>query len=167
MLTTNLGALDERVKEMDCGWTVPVENCSKHMLDKINEILHNPNLLAEKTMHIKELQYKTNTEMAEEYKSLYERFTVPENKGHLFNARRIYEGYVLGEKKRSRGVNDNSFAIDMQIRVDALEHELDAIRASTTYKIAIAMRKINLPFKRQIKIGMLKVYKLLKRRKIV
>ena len=137
------------------------------MLDKINEILHNPNLLAEKTMHIKELQYKTNTEMAEEYKSLYEIFTVPENKGHLFNARRIYEGYVLGEKKRSRSTNDNSFAIDMQIRVDALEHELDAIRASTTYKIAIAMRKINLPFKRQIKIGMLKVYKLLKRRKIV
>lgn len=167
VLTTDLGALGERVRKMDCGWTVPVEDCAKHMLNKVDEILHNPKLLVEKTLHVKELQHKTTAEMAKEYIDLYEKFTVPEKKRYLFNARRIYEGYLLGEKIRGRGLNDNSFAVDMQIRIDALEHDLDTIHASTAYKIAIAMRKIKFPFKRQIKVVMLKVYKLLKRKKMV
>lgn len=167
VLTTDIGALGERVRDMDCGWVVPLENCAKNMLAKVEEIRNNPTLLAEKEARIKRLCHKTNAEMAAEYDLLYERFANPNNKGKPFNTRRIYEGYLLGEKLRSKGQNGEPIGSHLQSRVNELEQELEGIRISTTYKIALAMRSLKIPFKRQIKLGMFKVYKFLKSKRTV
>lgn len=163
VLTTDLGAPADRVREMDCGWVVSVEDCARNMLAKVEEICRKPELLEEKSAHVKALHHKTNAEMAAEYDLLYKGFALADNKGRSFNARRIYEGYLLGGKVRGRGQDGKLTGVDMQTRVDELEQELEAIHRSTAYKVAQVMRRLRIPCKRQIKTLMFQVYKLLKR----
>ena len=100
VLVTDLGALADRVKEMKCGWIVPHDATTQEILHQVDKIRLNPEMLEQMTDHVKNLRHKTISQMTGDYQLLYQRFDNVEtqNKGHLFDARRIYQGYLLGER---------------------------------------------------------------------
>ena len=103
--------------------------------------------------------------MTGDYQLLYQRFDNVEtqNKGHLFDARRIYQGYLLGERIEGKAKIDSQFNAELENHVEELERELQSIRNSTGYKAVLAFRRMKIPFKRQLKVLMFRCYQLLRK----
>lgn len=165
VLVTDLGALADRVKEMKCGWIVPHDATTQEILHQVDKIRLNPEMLEQMTDHVKNLRHKTISQMTGDYQLLYQRFDNVEtqNKGHLFDARRIYQGYLLGERIEGKAKIDSQFNAELENHVEELERELQSIRNSTGYKAVLAFRRMKIPFKRQLKVLMFRCYQLLRK----
>ena len=122
-------------------------------------------MLEQMTDHVKNLRHKTISQMTGDYQLLYQRFDNVEtqNKGHLFDARRIYQGYLLGERIEGKAKIDSQFNAELENHVEELERELQSIRNSTGYKAVLAFRRMKIPFKRQLKVLMFRCYQLLRK----
>ncbi len=74
-IVTPYGALEERVKKLDCGWVLEKEDCNaKGVLKCIESIIDNPDHYVRKCKNIKQIKFPTIEDMSLSYKEIYERF---------------------------------------------------------------------------------------------
>lgn len=71
VIATDVGALGERVRKMNCGWTVPLERAGEEALRLIEDIRHNPQEYHKKVDNILCLDLKSIVEMVAEYQKFY------------------------------------------------------------------------------------------------
>jgi hypothetical protein len=147
---------------MDCGWVIPLESDSNDVLNKINYIQENPKEYQEKLKIVLNLKMRSIVDMIKDYGIMYNQCSIAEIKRGKFDLNVIYNGYLLAKEI----INDNSQDVQEIVnRVKDLEGELNAIYSSKGYKVLMLFRRLNVPFKSQLKIFILRCYKILKRLK--
>lgn len=71
VLTFDIGAIAERVKEYDLGYIIPLDSSIDEIIAKIKEIKNDKKEYARKVNNIKKYKVKTIKEMAENYRNIY------------------------------------------------------------------------------------------------
>lgn len=165
VIATDIGALGERVREMDCGWLVPVENAYEETLALINKLKDKGSEYQEKRAHIRTLRIKTLEEMASQYGELYrelyrERRQDCEIGSDKQTREYLLNGYLVACGLKSAGSDDLSC---LRERMDEMENRLTAITTSFTYKCMQALGEIPIPCRKQIKKLLYIVYRTVKR----
>ena len=152
-LVTDIGAVGERVKDMECGWTVPYQAKCDEALERIQTIRRDHNDYKKKWQNVNYIKLKTCKEMCSEYISIYK---------PSFKAERIYnwkeennewllKGYLLIDER-------NSSAVELRDQLKLAENQVNEIYHSFSYQIALMLMKIPIPFRRQIKDVLRKAY---------
>lgn len=72
VIASNIGALGERVEEIDCGWLVPVEASAQQVIDLINYIINNPKEYEKKKQNILNHKARNAKDMAKDYLEIYD-----------------------------------------------------------------------------------------------
>lgn len=161
VLVTDIGALGDRVRSLGCGWTVPADADSADILKKIYEIRDNEADYQKMTCKMHKAKVRTQSEMCEAYKKQYDRVL-----GNRTSAEAAYDPAWLIEgaavHKRISITGDTAGA--MQTRLEELELQLENIKRSAAYRLIWKLAKVNIPFKRQVKLMLKELYRALKKR---
>lgn len=153
IVATDIGALGERVRKLNCGWLVPVEDAANASLAVIQNIIHDRreyNQIRERISHIKE---RTVRDMTNDYCEIYQ---------SLF--REVsYEAASMKKILNSEVTADGFVGEDQELmnRLMTAETELQFIKDSRSYKIVQSLKKINIPFKRPLRAIVFKIAQLL------
>lgn len=160
VIATAIGALGDRVKEMNCGWTIPVNDDYKEILKLIINIKSNPDELNEKLDTVNKLRIKNIKEMVADYADIYEKYKKKVYGNVKFDSHLMYSGYLLG----NRGLFDrNNNCQEILDRIEQLKNEINSIYSSVGYKILVHIKMLNIPFKSQIKHLIIKCFRIVKR----
>lgn len=159
VLATDIGAVGERMKEMDCGWLLPKESSYKDINRQIGMIFKDKSILEKKKNITKKIFLRSVDDMLEEYKKLYVLFR-KKNDDREMDAEFIYRGYLL---KDTKALLNFGYEETLQEK----NYELDQIKNSTTYKLLIRISKIKIPFRNQVKNVLLKLFRRMRRLGIV
>ncbi|MEG1406739.1 MAG: glycosyltransferase [Ruthenibacterium sp.] len=132
VIVTDIGALGERVRDMDCGWVIPVDATAEDVLSMLQYLRENPNEFARVQQNVNRLQLRTVEEMTQQYATMYEnQTTFPRNA--KFSKLLIKNAAVQNKKE----TQDTPQAETAYIRL--LEQELQSIRQSFSYRM---LRKV-------------------------
>ncbi|SEB00583.1 Glycosyltransferase, GT2 family [Pseudobutyrivibrio sp. ACV-2] len=145
-IVTDIGALGERMKRTDAGWTVTIDDAAGQIANIIHLIQTDRNVLDVKKTSAKNYVNKTLSMMAKEYQTVYENLFNEETRqsGYgNFNAEELYKCYM----KRT-------FFIDTAEKMDGIMAGISQadkdILNSFTFKVAKKIRSIDIPFKVQL-----------------
>ena len=72
VIGTDVGAVGERIRKLNCGWIVSVTDAVKEVKDILLKIMNDSSLLEEKRKMISNIELKTLEKMALEYVDIYE-----------------------------------------------------------------------------------------------
>ena len=163
VLGINLGAVGERIKRTGCGWVVSLDASYTEILD----LIQNLNRSGEEYRHVKEraenLRIRTTEEMAADYSCFYEsqmkdskpaRIPADKEKKEL-----LLDGYLQADgslAKQGQGYHE------IATQLETVTVQLQAIQSSLAYKFGVFLSQLKIPFKRQIKTVLLKIYRKLK-----
>ncbi|MGN0482364.1 MAG: glycosyltransferase [Lachnospiraceae bacterium] len=163
VLTTEIGALPERLEELKCGWSVPNGSTVTEILDKIREIKEDPTAYQKTVDHIRGLKPKTAKEMCETYKKRYcAQLQETNEKIQEIDFKWFTEGMmtVLGRMNLPDAGGGSVLK-----RAEEAERQLEVISQSTTYRIVLALAHIKIPFREQLGAGVRKIYRIVRKRK--
>jgi GT2 family glycosyltransferase/glycosyltransferase involved in cell wall biosynthesis len=150
VLTTDIGALQERMNLLNCGWTVPYQSTADDVLKLIERIKDKGEEYQEKLQNVQTAQIRSVNEMCKEYGELYGQYLFAHNRVERYTDDRewILNAYLLAEGPCGflRGSEENLYQ-----KLDDMEREIREIRNSTAFKIASGIGRKNLPLKKQIK----------------
>ena len=161
-IVTDQGALGERAKALDCGWVVPADASWRDVLNLIDKIRQDPTLYQKKLQKVQQLHLRDTSEMAADYIQIYENCPAVEHDSLDFSTSDLYYGYLLGNPDSAIAAGSGVGA-DVYKRLNMVESELQAIYSSIGYKALIAIKRLPIPFKPQIKAFMFKCYNFLKK----
>ena len=159
VVVTDIGAVGDRVKEMNCGWIVSKDSNYNDILNVINHIKDNPKEYQEKLNIVKNLKMKSILEMIYDYKEIYNQYELDNIKREGFDSKIIYDGYSLGNSITNYNSESEQKLFN---RMKELEDELNSVYSSKGYKALMLFRRLNIPFKSQLKAIIVKFYKILK-----
>lgn len=163
-IVTDIGALGERMRELNCGWLVSVEHAYEEALEIIERIHDKNEEYQEKLNTARSLQVKTLDEMKKEYLDLYTSlFKQPEASTFTVKEelkKNILGGYLLGQNKKICLEADGDL---LQERLEELDAQIKAITNSFTYKCMRAIGEIHIPGRKHIKKFLYMIYRLAKR----
>lgn len=164
VIATDIGALGERMRELDCGWLVSVENAYQDTLAVINRIKDKGMEYQEKKVHVKKLVLKTLPEMKDEYWKEYEKVMkgkVVESKTDSMELQKfVVDAYRLSSGKKMNVEADGEL---LQERLEQLETQMNAITTSFTYKCMRVLGELPIPGRKYIKKILYTVYRIVKR----
>lgn len=149
VIVTDVGALGERVRELQCGWIVPPDATYEDVLGIICEIKDKGEVYKEKKMSAVRAQIKDTEEMCNEYRRIYNQ--TMSNSKHNFEKNVDYAWVLQG---RGKALNDSRLqGIDGQLyeQLAMMDQQLREVKGSMTYKVAKTVSCIRLPFKQQLK----------------
>ena len=154
----DIGAVGERIKKTDCGWTIPLSSSWNDILEKIKWIKENKKEYSFKKNNVEHCKLKSLDEMLLEYEKLYIAITAKNNM-QIFDNKKIDNEYILG------AVDPRYMSNEMMLdKLYKVEQNLEKVQRSKAYKIARRLETMNIPFKDElIKIGCSLVYKRRKR----
>lgn len=165
VLVTDIGALGDRVREMDCGWVVAHQASTDEVLKKINEIKKNKEEYQKKLEYIPTIKIRNVNEMCEIYAGIYE-----ENIGGqqpLWSKQQEKAEWLLSGVMNAKGrwlvLNENAREVECHLK--EVQGKLFEIENSITYRILMRIRKINIPGKNHIKVWFTKIYRTIRKRK--
>ena len=153
VLAMDVGAVGERVKKLECGWTMD-ENCTtEELLEKINDIVNHPEEYAKVKEHIAAGEHKTTTQMAQEYEAFYK---------ELYSGDVVYQKYDAKAFYCAYDVSVEAEAVESKYRKKAeeLQQQLDKIENSFWYRSTKNLHLVNFPGKQKIRSM---VYRILKK----
>lgn len=159
VLVTDIGALGDRVKEMDCGWLIKPNSDYREILKLVDYIKDTPDEYNDKLKIVSNLQVRSISDMITDYKQIYSEYNYAKIEDGNFNSKMIYDGYLLGNSKITCNSDNEQYFVN---RIHQLEYELNSVYQSKSYKALIFIRGLNIPFKSQIKKIMIKCYKIIK-----
>lgn len=162
VVVTDIGAVGDRVKEMNCGWTVSKDSSYKDIIEVINYIKDNPEEYQNKLNIVKNLKIKSISDMIQDYMQIYNQYVSIIINKNKFNSRIIYNGYLLENNTLDYTYQKVQEYSD---RIKELKDELNSVYSSKVYKVFLILKNLNVPFKSQIKVILVKIYKILKRMK--
>lgn len=162
VIVTDIGALSERVRKLECGWIVPHGTPAKKVLDKIYEISSDTNAYAKVKEHLYSIEIRNVEEMCHEYKDSYDNiiknnFVVEPN----YDYKWLEQGTKIAELKETVFYNDRDA---MELRLKEVENQLVIIENSVTYRIVRKIVTLNIPFRNQLKMIFKKVYGVIRKR---
>lgn len=159
VIVTDIGAVGDRVRAMNCGWIVSKDSNYNDILNVINHIKDNPKEYQEKFSIVKNLKMKSISEMIEDYKRIYNQYALANINREVFNSNIIYGGYLMGNSTTNY-ISETGQEIFKKMK--ELEDELNSVYSSKGYKALMLIRRLNIPFKSQLKAIAIKFYKILK-----
>lgn len=162
VLVSDLGALGERMRKMNCGWIVPPCDDATNLLEVIESIRKDTDGLKQMTIRAQQFQHESVEQMTARYEKIYDALAQSGSFDRPTNTLMLYQGYLLGEGHVPE-VNHREDAFDLQRRVQELETQLSEIQASLGYRVVVVFQRLNIPFKKQIKKLVFWCYKMLKR----
>ena len=156
VLTTDIGAVGERMKNSFCGWTVPYQSEPKDILKKIDDIFSDEEQYERVREALKDYRHRTIAEMDAEYAEVYrelmrnaagrkmvrETRVLPDE-----GKRRIYAAYAACADSEAETIGDQA---ELGQRVDELEKRLREITGSVEYKVVRQLSGMNIPLKKQM-----------------
>ena len=144
VIATNIGALGERMCEMDCGWIVSPENAYEESLAIIKRIKDRGLEYQGKKRNLQKFPVKSLEDMGLEYQSLYKYLLKKTNPSHITSSgyyKDMYGAYL------SACNPDICFTLEGNHcgeRIQALEAELNQIKNSFEYKCSKAFVRVPL-----------------------
>lgn len=162
VIVTDIGALGERARKMGCGWILPRGADYKDVLNLLDEIKKFPKKYLAIREHVRNLNLRSIAEMAQDYEGMYEQLFPRSICYENYNMKLFYSGFIP-EKNSSALIKQE----DASYRLACIEEELSLIKSSMGYKALEAIRSLKIPFKKQIKLGLYKCFKILKRLRLV
>lgn len=163
VIVTDVGALGDRVREMDCGWVVPSGASAKDVLDVITRLKDHGEEYQQKLQKVRNIQIKTIEEMCREYQNVYEK--------HLIKEKRAVDGYDYAWLLSGimcglgRGISVTGDVGNVLERLELAEKNLYEVTNSVTYRAVQMVAKIKIPFRKQIKAVLSKLYRVIRKRK--
>lgn len=158
-IVTDIGALGERMREMNCGWIVSTEHTYEEALKIIERIKDKGDEYQEKKAIVSNTHIKTLDEMRDDYLGIYapilflsrDRIELTlELKKHVINAHLM----AMGKRWCLEGNSD-----EVQEQVRLLQQDLYQIKNSFAYKCTRFLVGVPIPGKKHIKKGLYMVYK--------
>lgn len=161
VIVTDMGAVGERVKEMNCGWIIQLGNTNNEILNLLNYIKDNYNEYKEKLDIVHKVKIRSISDMTTDYKQIYSEFRKNTDSNQNFDSEIIYNGYCLENDKNFKFSDEQKFISKLY----QLELELKLLHESNCYNVIMFFRRLKIPFKRQIKFVVITSYKILKKLK--
>lgn len=163
VIATDVGALGERVREMDCGWVVPSDATAQDVLTLIHRLKTRGEKYQQKLENVHNIKIKTIDEMCKDYQKVYEEHLTAEKIAvDKYDYNWLLSGIMYG---LGRGISLNGTGDNLQERLEEVERNLYEVTNSFTYRAVQMIAKIKIPFRKQIKNTLLKVYRLIRKRK--
>lgn len=159
VLVTEIGALKERIKKLQCGWSVPVGASWKEILMLIEQIDKNEEKYKSVKKLVEEIKLRNVNEMVEDYRKLYESYLSKEWKTRECVEQKKY--IISPEDLIVKGGERNIFNMEEFKLLKEKERELKKIENSVTYSMAKKLAKIHFPGKTKVR----KIFYQLKNRK--
>ncbi|MCD7820159.1 MAG: glycosyltransferase [Lachnospiraceae bacterium] len=157
VLASDIGALGERVREMNCGWVLDDVHNTDSVLAKINELKKRPDEYWQCVEHVQKLQMRTTEEMTECYDALYkENLRQRESGMAAYDAEVIYRAYALANGK---GIAGTDVSGDILERLNNAERNLNILYNSGSYKLLNKLKSLPIPGKSHIKAILYRLYK--------
>lgn len=148
------GALGERVRDLNCGWSFSLYATEKEIAKLINYIVENPKEYEEKAMWVRKLRVKSCAEMSSDYRKLMD--TIQKKAVSFeFDKEFLYAGLDITAGVRTSV--DELANRTAQLR--EVQHELDVFVNSDAWRIAVLLGKIKFPFKQKMKKLLIKFIK--------
>lgn len=153
VVVTDIGALGERVRRDDLGWIVPTDALQKEYLKLLNYLKNNKEQIEEKKDRLKKFVLPTIDEMVDSYKLLYDTF---DKLGcdYKFDSSKTFDAFVNANKVDFTPEN----ITELRKQLESLENELGEIKGTSSYKIALKVSQMNIPYKAKIKRVLYWVY---------
>lgn len=161
LIVTDIGAVGERARQMpDCCWIVDLCGSAESALEIVGRIKDFPPEYTDKKAAAERIKMKTVEQMAREYSAEYKTVSREQISYNTPDFRLIFDAYLT---KYNPDVASSSVHSGEYARLVEAEAQLKAINASITYKAVLAVAKLPIPFKRQLKALLYKVYKLFRK----
>lgn len=150
VIVTDLGALGERVKKYNCGYTVSVENTAKEFMQIIDNLKEDKAAYEVLQKRAAAIKLRSVKEMANDYEKQYEdilRMNQIKRTGE-FNRRMIYSAYseAVGAAGET-GLRLSDKNIEYKLR-EAEEYRI--LKSTLTYQIIMKLINMRMPFKKQM-----------------
>lgn len=131
VLTMELGAQAERVKQSHAGWTVPPQATTNQILEVIRKIFADTTTLESKKAELTRRNWLSIGEMCAQYESIYSTLEVQKAPLSAFNHTYYLNAYI-SEKQSYINGNGNR---ELVAQVQNLTAELVAIKSSFSYRL--------------------------------
>lgn len=141
VLATNIGALGERVKKMNCGLTLSVDASAKDILREIIRLQKNSTELMEYKNNIQLLSMRTIRDMAQDYAIIYDQISKINHEVSSEDNQKLMENQALNTD--STATIDDAWLRHLLLA----ESELNAIKNANTYKFMKSLDHMKIPFK--------------------
>ncbi len=157
VLVTDVGALGERCRQMNCGWIVPDSADKEEVYKQIVALKEHREIYRQKLQQVKQIPIKTRYEMCQDYLKSYQ---IGKIEGKKFYGRQtqtenewLMEGYFLQSEDQKDDLN-------MQNRLASAEQQLYEITHSFSYRAILKLAVIPVPVRQRIKALLLRVYRI-------
>ncbi len=154
VLAFDIGALGERIRQMDNGWLLPYQTESDAVLEKIHSIWNDCDDYQRKKQNTEAIQLKTNVQMCGEYAEAYQAVLSGENQYQ--RGKVDYEWLLMG----SLFLDGGEGCMELKGRLAEAERQLGEIADSFTYRAVLRLAGMPIPFRRQVKQVMMRIYRM-------
>lgn len=121
VMVTDIGALGERVRAMQCGWVFPVESCAQQAAQLLDKIVENPDILNKVSGVVQTIPLRTEKDMVTDYLLRYEQIT---SKGKTKADVAVLEpAYLLAHPHQPKMVSYGDFMHLRNLLNKASDHE--------------------------------------------
>lgn len=141
VVATDIGALGERISQLDAGWTLPLHSSTEEIFSKIIDIKNNQKDYNEKLSTVFNLKFVSKQEMAEKYKKDYlEVIEQKPRKEILFQQfnKELLLSYKIANVKLE--YCDNEMSLILQERIENLEKQLKIVYTTFGWKLLNVLR---------------------------
>lgn len=158
VIATDIGALGERVKELQCGWLVPYHASFSDILEVINNIKDRGKEYQHKKQNAQQAKIRTIEEMCEDYHHFYQ-----SNIKESFSLKTdpLTKEWFIDQYLLTNGLGGND-TLSLSNRLEEAERQLWDVYHSTTYRMVQIIGGLKIPFKKQLKEFMFQLYRLLR-----
>ncbi len=153
VLAVNVGALGERVQKMHAGWLIPYGASYEKALDIVHGIMKRGDAFQQVKEKLASIEMKPLKDMIKEYNDVYQ---AKLQKDIL--RKKTKAEYVLKAYQMANGENLDGEGAWIQSLLNS-EKELMEIKTSTTYRIVEKMTYVKLPFRKQLKAVIMRLYR--------
>ena len=151
VIVTDIGALGNRVKKMQCGWTLDINNVQSDFTELLKSLLNDRNILDEYSKRVSRIKMDSLEEMAAKYKDLYEPYWKNEKQYELADYEYLYKIYesslngenLSGNREEKLGGHDISFYMN------AIE-EYRNMTNTVTYRICKKVQALHFPGRKML-----------------
>ena len=142
VIVADIGALGRRTKELQCGWTVPVDNIKAEFCAIIKSIIKDGTVLAQMKNTVTNVELPSISDMACNYERLYDESWNNECVYGGADYNMIYQAFCLDCD------SNGDLTGDLQIykqQLTELRKELDNIKRSASFRVVNKLWRMNIP----------------------
>ena len=162
VIVSDVGALGERQRRLNAGWTVGLDHIVDDFIGITNNILKDMQILEEMKARVCKIELKTLTQMNADYSTLYK--ICQENKperlmSQEYDKQKIYNMYYYRNGLQTKSTTDKVISDEQNQQYMRDAEELRILKTTLTYQLMIKIIHMRMPFKQQIMNVVYKIWK--------